>query len=118
MTIYCPKHNTPMLPYMTQWGAMHVCRIDGCTMLKWGDSDRTSPADAPTRARRHAAHEIFDKLWQGGHMARGEAYQQLSGHLDKHIKETHIGLFDIYECEATIEFANKTQMRILLEKFD
>ncbi len=113
----CPIHNQEMWRRITQYGALYVCTVDTCDILKWGDGDFTTPADTVTRARRHAAHGIFDKLWQDKHMTRGEAYQLLSGHLDKHITSTHIGLFDVYECEATITFANMMQKRILLEKF-
>ncbi len=118
MTPECPKHKTDMLRRTTQHGPLYICiHPDGCDMMKWGDTERTTPADTVTRARRHAAHEIFDRLWRDNNMTRGEAYQYLSGHLDKHIRDTHIGLFDVLECEATIKFANQMQMRILLEKY-
>ena len=87
-------------------------------MMKWGNSRLTTPSDTGTRAARHAAHEIFDKLWQDKHMTRHHAYNRLRRCLGlKTLDETHIGLFGKRQCEATIEFANKEQMRILTDKF-
>lgn len=113
----CPIHNREMWRRITQYGALYICTVDSCDILKWGDGDYTTPANVVTRARRHAAHEVFDRLWKDGHMTRGEAYHQLSGHLAKHIRDTHIGLFDVYECDVVIKFANNMQLQILMEKF-
>ncbi len=118
MTPDCPTHKRSMLRRATKYGPLYICTYPpSCDMMKWGDSEQTSPANTVTRGRRHAAHVIFDRLWKEAHMTRSEAYQFLSGHLDKHIRDTHIDLFDMLECEATIKFANQTQKNILLEKF-
>ena len=114
----CPTHKTPMLRRSTQYGPMYICTENGCDMLKWGDSSLTTVADSKTREARHAAHETFDKLWQDKHMTRNHAYNRLRKCLGlKTLDETHIGLFGIRQCEATIEFGNKEQRRILMEKF-
>lgn len=117
MTIDCPIHKQPMLRRVTQYGPMYICTEDGCDMMKWGDSELTTPADANTRASRHVAHGIFDKLWQDKHMLRKKAYTELSDWLDKHPRDTHIGLFTVDECNATVKYAEYKQKQILLEKF-
>jgi len=113
----CPIHKQPMLRRATQYGPMYICTVDGCDMLKWGDSENTTPADTETRSRRHAAHQVFDKLWQDGHMTRDAAYEMLAGRMRLTRSQTHIGLFDRNQCDGTVQFAHNVQWRILLEKF-
>lgn len=117
ITPICPTHKTPMIRRPTKWGPLYICTEVDCDIMKWGDSARTSPADRNTRARRHAAHEIFDRLWKEGHISRDVAYDKLAKHLGLLACETHIGLFGISQCEETIQFANQMQKKILLERF-
>ncbi|PKA40650.1 hypothetical protein CWR43_27995 [Rhizobium sullae] len=56
---------------MTQYGRRH----DHCGLWSWGNKPLV---DADTHAARKEAHRVFDQLWRGGYLGRGEAYQALS----------------------------------------
>jgi len=105
----CPVHNKTMLRKKTSYGPLHVCPVDNCDILKWGDNTKTTPADAQTRKARINAHTIFDCLWKDGHMTRQEAYRRLAEYLGLKIEDTHIGLFDIKKCYKAIQFAVEQQ---------
>jgi hypothetical protein len=49
------------------------------------------------------AHAVFDRLWVGGGMSRGEAYAWMRKTLNLQPHEAHIGRFDIIQCEKLIE---------------
>ena len=115
--INCPNHKKPMIRRLTQYGPMHICTFNNCDMMKWGDGPETTPADSDTRGMRHVTHGVFDKLWRDGHMTRAQAYEFLSSHLKILPCLTHIGIFDIKQCNATIFFAEQMQRKILLENF-
>ena len=117
MNVKCPTHNRLMLRRATQYGPLYICTFNNCDMMKWGDTSLTTPADTKTRDARHQAHVVFDKLWQDEHMDRSRAYAELAEALDKHTRDTHIGLFDVKECEAVVRFAHCKQRVILSEKF-
>lgn len=87
------------------WGYMYICvpcdaRV-GChkdTRVALGRL-----ANAELRQAKKSAHCWFDPLWKGGHMHRKQAYAWLSATLGIPGEHTHIGMFDLDQCNATIE---------------
>ena len=65
-------------------------------------------ANAELRKAKMAAHAEFDPLWQRSSpkqkfARRGEAYHWLSRQLGKPFAQTHIGMFDVSECQRVVE---------------
>ena len=46
---------------------------------------------------------MFDKFWKDNHMSRTEGYKWLSEKMGLPFKSTHIGYFEIEECQKVIE---------------
>ena len=113
----CPEHKAEMLRRQTQYGPLHICTVDDCTVMKWGDSANTTPANKQTREARHAAHVIFDRLWQDGHVRRSWAYTELARRMKITRDAAHIGLFNIAECDWVIRISNDMQREILMRRF-
>lgn len=80
-----------------------------------------SPALAPTRAARSAAHRAFDPMWQAKAMklerdglkrgeawsrARGAGYAWLAGQLGIEPEECHIGMMSVAMCERVVEICD------------
>ena len=49
-----------------------------------------------------AAHAAFDPLWKSGQMSRSKAYSLLAQKMGLPKSETHIGMFDVEQCEAVV----------------
>lgn len=68
-------------------------------------------ANAKLRSRRRVAHLIFDKLWQGtshggsAAMSRAGAYVWLSERMGIPIALSHIGMFDMAQCQLVITYS-------------
>lgn len=59
-------------------------------------------ANADLRRAKSAVHRVFDPIWNNGAMKRAEAYRWLADALGRQVADTHIGMFDIPECDAAI----------------
>lgn len=101
----CPKHQKKLVACSTKWGTRYNCPTDGCTVVLWNGSTST-PADYQTRQARIQAHNSFDELWRSGVFTRREAYKKLEVFLGLSRKETHIGHFNIKQCQRTLDFCN------------
>ena len=99
----CPKHDGELKPQKTKWGIRYCCPFLGCSVVCW-DGGTSTPADYDTRQARRAAHAAFNPLWQDGRISKGEVYKQLSEFMGLPRKGTHIGYFDIQQCERVIKF--------------
>lgn len=64
-------------------------------------------ADATLRAAKQAAHRQFDQLWRNKHMSRSEAYRWLAESMELPAKLTHIGMFDITQCQRVEKLARR-----------
>ena len=60
-------------------------------------------ANSIFRTKRKETHEVFDKFWKDNHMSRTEGYKWLSEKMGLPFKSTHIGYFEIEECQKVIE---------------
>lgn len=102
--MHCTKHSsTELIPQKTKYGIRYSCPWDGCTVVLWNGSTST-PADYETRQARIEAHSWFDALWQSGSYTRKGAYKALAKYLRMSTRKTHIGHFDLVQCQHTIDF--------------
>lgn len=60
-------------------------------------------ANGELRSAKSAAHAAFDPLWKRGTMKRTEAYAWLSEAMGLDPRDTHIGMFDIPQCNKVIK---------------
>lgn len=55
-------------------------------------------ADKPLREARKDAKPVFNAIWQGRHMRRGDAYKWLAGEMGIPHGECHFGWFTAAQC--------------------
>lgn len=101
----CPKHLVALEPKNTRYGTRWGCVVTTCSVAKWSGQTST-PADIETRQKRTHAHYEFDHWWEGK-MRRGKAYKQLAKFMGLSQKQTHIGYFDISQCEKVLAFVEQ-----------
>lgn len=64
-------------------------------------------ANSELRKAKQAAHEAFDILWKETPiMSRKAAYVWLSAELSLSLDKTHIGMFDVNQCNKVVELSN------------
>lgn len=61
------------------------------------------PANRELRHARMRAHAAFDPVWRSGRMRRDLAYLWLSDQLSVKPKDTHIGMFNVEQCQRVID---------------
>ena len=61
------------------------------------------------RIKRKEAHQVFDAFWKQKKMSRTEGYKWLSKQMGIPFKATHIGYFEIEDCEAVIELCRENE---------
>lgn len=97
-------------PYAKDYGPVYVCVP--CAAWVGCHPNSTMPlgrlADAKLRIAKQAAHRAFDPLWHGKHAksTRGAAYKWLGEKLGLPPAETHIGMFDVPQCEKVVALCN------------
>ena len=64
-------------------------------------------ANAQLRQYKKRAHLYFDRLWKSKRMTRSEAYEWLSKQLGKKPEKTHIGMFEVGDCQQVIKVVSK-----------
>ena len=66
-------------------------------------------ADATLRKWKMAAHASFDPLWKTGPFRgrRKAAYGWLAGQMGLPVEKTHIGMFDVPQCQEVIKIIEK-----------
>ena len=64
-------------------------------------------ANAELRQAKIAAHAAFDPLWRNGGMQRKKAYAWLSSAMRLPPKDTHIGFFDVAQCNEVVTVVNQ-----------
>jgi hypothetical protein len=60
-------------------------------------------ANKELKKAKMSAHAAFDPLWKNGSMKRSDAYYWLSQKLGIHVKDCHIGMFDVDQCNKVVE---------------
>ena len=66
-------------------------------------------ANEVLRLKRMETHRIFDAFWKSRHMSRHNAYKWLSQQMRLPIEETHIGGFEMDQCQRVIELCGAGQ---------
>lgn len=64
-------------------------------------------ADAELRKAKMAAHAAFDVIWRRRRTTRKKAYKWLSEQMGLPAEKTHIGMFDVAQCERVIALCRK-----------
>lgn len=60
-------------------------------------------ANAELRSAKSVVHSVFDLIWKGGEMSRGNAYAWLADQLGIPVSECHVGMFDLERCKLAID---------------
>ena len=91
------------------YGMIYLCRpcdaYVGCHGNGKGDSPKGRLANAELRRWKIAAHNAFDPLWKFGPFPgrRNSAYAWLAEQMEIKKEKTHIGMFDVAECQQVIQ---------------
>lgn len=60
-------------------------------------------ANEVLRLKRMETHAVFDDAWRSWRMSRTQAYKWLSQQMRLPLKKTHIGGFEMEQCQRVIE---------------
>jgi len=118
----CPECGERMVLRSSKFGLFYGCsRYPKCRAAHGANADGSPlgvPADAETRAVRHAAHEALDAIWglvlrgNGRASARREAYRWLRHTMGMRAENCHIASFDKETCERVVMLCKaKTEVR-------
>ena len=64
-------------------------------------------ANEVLRLKRRETHQVFDAFWQGNGMSRTKAYKWLAAQMQLSEKDTHIGGFEMDQCQQVIDLCEK-----------
>lgn len=116
-TVYCPycgrkaEYVDSKLIYGKSYGMAYWCRpCDAYVGVHKGtDKPLGRLANAELRRWKMAAHKVFDPLWQYGHFKhqRNAAYAWLAERMQLPREKTHIGMFDVGQCQQAIKIINE-----------
>lgn len=93
------------------YGMIYLCRpcdaYVGCHGR--GDTPKGRLANAELRRWKIAAHNAFDPLWRFGPFRgqRNSAYAWLAEQMGLPKEKTHIGMFDVAQCQQVIQICKK-----------
>lgn len=96
--------------YGRSYGMIYLCRH--CRAYvgvhRGTDKPKGRLADAELRRWKIAAHNAFDPLWQSGRFKyhRNAAYAWLASKMGLPVDKTHIGMFDVGQCQKVIQIMN------------
>lgn len=65
-------------------------------------------ANEALRLKRIETHQVFDGYWKSQHMTRTNAYKWLSQQMRLPAKQSHIGGFEMDQCQKVIELCTCT----------
>ena len=95
--------------YGKSYGKIYMCT--NCNAFTGVHQNSDKPlgtlANSILRIKRKEAHQVFDAFWKQKKMSRTEGYKWLSKQMGIPFKATHIGYFEIEDCETVIELCNK-----------
>lgn len=82
----------------------------GCHKAGVGYGNGTRPlgrlANAELRAAKSKAHAVIDPYWREGRLRRTEVYARLATLMGMPPGKTHIGEFDLFQCNKAIQLGN------------
>lgn len=114
--VFCPycgrqaEYVNSKVVYGRSYGMIYLCRncLAYVGVHKGTDKPLGRLANAELRYWKQRAHAVFDPLWQRGRFRgrRNDAYNWLSQKMGLPIEQTHIGMFDVAECQRAIQIIN------------
>lgn len=66
-------------------------------------------ANEVLRLKRMETHQVFDACWKHHRMTRTAAYKWLSGKMGLPEEKTHIGGFEMDQCQQVIDICRRTE---------
>ncbi len=113
---YCGKRaefvDSAEIYHGRSYGMIYLCRpcdaYVGCHGNGKGDAPKGRLANAELRRWKIAAHNAFDPLWKYGSFRgrRNAAYAWLAEQMGLPKEQTHIGMFDVAQCQQVIQICN------------
>lgn len=115
--VYCDycgrqaKYVDSRVVYGKSYGMIYLCRpceaYVGCHGK--GDTPKGRLANAELRRWKIAAHNAFDPLWKYGPFRgrRNSAYAWLAEQMGLPKEKTHIGMFDVAECQQVTQICKE-----------
>lgn len=110
---YCGKRaefvDSAEIYHGRSYGMIYLCRpcdaYVGCHGNGKGDAPKGRLANAELRRWKIAAHNAFDPLWKYGPFRgrRNAAYAWLAEQMGLPKEQTHIGMFDVAQCQQVIQ---------------
>ena len=96
--------------YGKSYGKIYMCTNCNAFTGVHNNSDKPlgTLANSILRTKRKEAHQVFDAFRKKKKMTRTESYKWLSQQMGLPFKATHIGYFEIEDCETVIELCNKS----------
>lgn len=93
------------------YGKIYMCT--NCNAFTGVHKNSNKPlgtlANSILRVKRKEAHQVFDNFWKERNMSRTEGYKWLAEKMDLPFKSTHIGYFEIEDCEKVIELCKNKE---------
>lgn len=98
--------------YGRSYGNIYLCsaypNCDSYVGVHKGDNwPKGRLANAELRELKKKAHNVFDKIWRNGELTRVEAYKLLQTKMKLKKFQTHIGEFNIAQCNEAILICNE-----------
>ena len=94
--------------YGRDYGKIYLCT--NCNAFtgvhKNSDKPLGTLANSILRTKRKETHQIFDGFWKAHNMTRTQGYRWLAKQMGLPFKATHIGYFEIEECQKVIDLCN------------
>ena len=100
--------------YGRSYGMVYLCRpCDAYVGVHKGTATPLGRlANSKLRYWKKRAHAFFDPIWQDGRFRgrRSDAYAWLAEQMGLPQEKTHIGMFDVAECERVISIMEKERI--------
>ena len=95
--------------YGKDYGNIYLCT--NCNAFvgvhKKTDKPLGTLANSVLRTKRKETHKVFDSFWKSKNMTRTEGYKWLSQKMGLPPKSTHIGYFEMEDCQKVIDLCNE-----------
>jgi len=103
----CAKLMDSSIIYGRSYGMLWAClpcnAYVGCHSNSPTHKPKGTLANAELREARKRVHAVFDPLWKNGKYTRKQAYQIIADTMGLKLSATHIGMFDLSQCEVAME---------------
>lgn len=113
MTVICPYCQQPAelvdsaVVYGRSFGPIWLCKPCDAYVGVHKNAKNFAPlgrlANKELREWKKRAHLALDPLWRSGRMKRKEAYAFIQEQMGLEKRDTHIGKFDVAQCQQMIE---------------